>query len=38
VELAPSHHYCASAFLAAKLVYKTIAYISSQHKKSGASE
>ncbi|MGC9066010.1 MAG: agmatinase [Candidatus Ratteibacteria bacterium] len=28
VELAPSHHYCASAFLAAKLVYKTIAYIS----------
>jgi len=27
VELAPSHHYCSSSFLAAKLVYKTIAYI-----------
>jgi agmatinase len=27
VELAPSNHYCASAFLAAKLVYKLIAYI-----------
>ncbi|MCM8817095.1 MAG: agmatinase [Candidatus Omnitrophica bacterium] len=27
VELAPSNHYCASSFLAAKLVYKIIAYL-----------
>jgi len=27
VEIAPSHHYCASSFLAAKLIYKLIAYI-----------
>ncbi|MCX7705655.1 MAG: agmatinase [bacterium] len=27
VELAPSHHYCASSFLAAKLIYKIFAYL-----------
>lgn len=27
VELAPSHHYCASSFLTAKLIYKIIAYL-----------
>ncbi|MCM8822455.1 MAG: agmatinase [Candidatus Omnitrophica bacterium] len=28
VELSPSNHYCASSFMAAKLIYKIIAYIS----------
>lgn len=30
VELAPSNHYCASSFLAAKLVYKLMAYLVSR--------
>lgn len=30
VELAPSNHYCPSSFLAAKLVYKTIGYLTAK--------
>ncbi len=34
VELAPSNHYCPGSFLAAKLIYKTIAYVCTSQSKS----